>query len=49
MFDSLDDLRAFAGEDYERAFVPKQARTVLARFDERCAHYETLLSPDQTR
>jgi heme-degrading monooxygenase HmoA len=49
MFDSLDDVRAFAGEDYERAFVPERARTVLARFDERCAHYETLLSPDQTR
>jgi hypothetical protein len=29
--------------------VPERARTVLARFDERCAHYETLLSPDQTR
>ena len=48
MFASLDDVRAFAGDDYERAFVPEQARAVLARFDERCAHYETLLVPDQT-
>ena len=49
MFDSLEDVRAFAGDDYERAFVPEQARAVLSRFDERCAHYETLLTPDQTR
>jgi len=45
IFDSLDDVRAFAGEDYERAFVPEEARAVLTRFDGRCAHYETLLSP----
>jgi len=49
IFDSLDDVRAFAGDDYERAFVPEEARAVLSRFDERCAHYETLLSPDETR
>lgn len=39
-FDSLDDVRAFAGEDYEAAYVPPEAREVLARFDARSAHYE---------
>jgi hypothetical protein len=45
LFDSLEHVRAFAGEDYEAAYVPPRARAVLARFDERSAHYETLLRP----
>ena len=45
LFDSLEDVRAFAGEDYEAAYVPPHARAVLARFDERSAHYDTLLRP----
>jgi heme-degrading monooxygenase HmoA len=39
-FDSLDAVRAFAGEDYEVAVVPPKARTLLARFDGRSQHYE---------
>jgi heme-degrading monooxygenase HmoA len=39
-FDSLDAVRAFAGEDYEVAVVPPAARQVLARFDARSQHYE---------
>ena len=39
-FDTLADVRAFAGDDYERAVVPPAARALLARFDERSAHYE---------
>jgi heme-degrading monooxygenase HmoA len=39
-FDSLDSVRAFAGEDYEAAVVPPKARALLARFDERSQHYE---------
>ena len=48
-FDSIESVRAFAGEDYETAYVPPQAREVLSRFDERSAHFETLLTPDETR
>ena len=48
MFDSLDDVKGFAGDDYERAYVPDDARAVLMRFDERCVHYETLLTPRDT-
>ena len=40
VFDSLDAVRAFAGEDYEVAVVPPEARELLAHFDERSAHYE---------
>lgn len=39
-FDSLDAVRAFAGEDYEVAVVPDKARAVLSRFDARSQHYE---------
>jgi len=39
-FDSIESVRAFAGEDYELAVVPPKARAVLARFDERSQHYE---------
>lgn len=39
-FDSLDGVRAFAGDDPEAAYVPPEAREVLARFDERVRHYE---------
>jgi antibiotic biosynthesis monooxygenase (ABM) superfamily enzyme len=39
-FDSLANVKAFVGEDYERSFVPPQARAVLKRFDDRSQHYE---------
>jgi heme-degrading monooxygenase HmoA len=45
LFDTLEQVRAFAGDDYEAAYVPPQARAVLARFDQRSAHYDTLLRP----
>jgi len=39
-FDSLADVKAFAGDDYETAYVPQKARAVLARFDATSAHYD---------
>lgn len=39
-FDSLAAVVEFAGEDYERAYVPVAARAFLIRFDERSRHYE---------
>jgi heme-degrading monooxygenase HmoA len=44
-FDSLDTVRAFAGEDFEAAVVPPKARALLACFDARSAHYEVLVQP----
>ena len=40
LFDSLDAVREFAGEDCEAAVVPENARKVLSHFDERSQHYE---------
>lgn len=39
-FDSIDSIRAFAGEDYEVAVVPPKARELLKHFDARSQHYE---------
>ena len=39
-FDSIEAVKAFAGEDYEAAVVPPIARAVLSRFDPRSQHYE---------
>ena len=39
-FDSMDAVRAFAGEDHDASVVPPAARELLARFDERSQHYE---------
>lgn len=44
-FDSLDAVKAFAGEHYEVAVVPPKARAVLSRFDAVSAHYDTITSP----
>jgi len=44
-FDSLESVRAFAGEDYEAAVVPPKARQLLSRFDARSAHYQVIETP----
>ena len=41
-FDSIDNVIAFQGEDYEAAYVPAEARKVLKRWDERSAHHEVV-------
>jgi heme-degrading monooxygenase HmoA len=43
MFESIDAVKEFAGEDYEVAVVLPEARKLLARYDARSAHYETVL------
>jgi antibiotic biosynthesis monooxygenase (ABM) superfamily enzyme len=43
-FDSIEAIRAFAGEDYEIAVVPAKARALLSRFDARSQHYEVKAS-----
>ena len=44
-FDSMDAVRAFAGEDYEAEVVPPAARRVLSRTSGRSAHYEVIEQP----
>lgn len=45
-FDSLDAVRAFAGQNFETAVVPAEARALLLRFDDRSAHYDVLAKPE---
>ena len=45
LWESLDAIREFAGQDYETAGVPPEARTLLIRFDERSEHYGTVWCP----
>ena len=42
-FESMDAVRAFAGDDYEQAVIEPEARALLARHDERSQHYEVIL------
>ncbi|WP_223669877.1 hypothetical protein [Kangiella shandongensis] len=42
-FESLQAVKQFAGEHFEHAVVPEEARQVLSRFDESVSHYEKIL------
>lgn len=42
IFDTLDAIREFAGQDHEAAVVPEKARALLSHFDERSQHYELI-------
>ena len=39
-FSSMDDVRAFAGEDYKKAYIPENAQRVLKRYHKKAAHFE---------
>ena len=41
-FDSLDNVIAFQGADYEAAYVPEEARKILKRWDQRSTHHQVL-------
>ena len=45
LFESIEAVRVFAGEDFERAVVPPEARRLLARFDAKSVHYDVLVEP----
>jgi hypothetical protein len=40
VFESLDAVRAFAGNDYAVAVVPAAARALLAHYDTHSQHYQ---------
>ena len=40
LFDSIENIKAFSGDDYEKAYVPAKAREILSHFDDRAQHYE---------
>jgi len=41
-FESLDAIRAFAGEKYQEPVIHEKAKRLLARYDKRCEHYDVV-------
>jgi hypothetical protein len=44
-FESLDAVRAFAGDDYEVPVLEPPALALLSRHDKRAVHYDTASLP----
>jgi len=42
-FESLNDIREFAGDDSDVAVLEPQALALLSRYDERALHFDTAL------
>jgi heme-degrading monooxygenase HmoA len=40
LWESIDAIRAVAGEDYETAVIPEERRQCLARNDAKASHYD---------
>lgn len=47
LFDSLDAVRAFAGDDHEVPVIEPEAARLLARGDDRTLYYDTVITPDE--
>ena len=45
LFDSLEAVRAFAGDDYEVPVIEPGAAQLLSRGDDHAAHYEVVIAP----
>jgi hypothetical protein len=42
IFDNIKAVKEFAGEEYEKSYVPQIARDVLIRHDQSSQHYEII-------
>ena len=40
LWESIDDIRAVAGPDYEKSMIPEERRKYLSRHEVKAAHYE---------
>ena len=40
LFDDLEAVKRFAGEDFEKAYVPPKGHQVLSHYDAESQHYE---------
>jgi len=47
LWESMDAIRGFAGDQPELAVVEPEARAALVRFESMVAHYEVLAAPDR--
>lgn len=41
-FDTLQDVIAFQGKDYEKCYVPEPAQKLLKRWDQVAVHYDAI-------
>jgi heme-degrading monooxygenase HmoA len=48
LWDSLDDVRAIATDDYENAIIPEDRLPLLSRYDARASHYEVVSISEPT-
>jgi heme-degrading monooxygenase HmoA len=49
LFESMDAIRAFAGEDPTKAHVTPEARRLLSRFEDTVAHYNVVIAPQTSQ
>ncbi len=45
LFESMGEIRAFAGEDLNVAHVTPEARRLLSRFEDTVVHYDVVVAP----
>ncbi len=45
LFDSLDSVKRFAGQEYEIAVFEPEARRLLSRLEPIARHYQVVISP----
>jgi hypothetical protein len=46
LFDSVDAIKQFAGDEYERSYVPPRAQRLLSRYEPTAAHFDLVLEPE---
>jgi heme-degrading monooxygenase HmoA len=46
-WESLEAIRAIAGDDYEKSIIPEERRKYLTRHDAKAAHYEITSVPER--
>ncbi|MGH9323818.1 MAG: antibiotic biosynthesis monooxygenase family protein [Vicinamibacteria bacterium] len=49
LWESMDAVRNFAGDDPDVAVVTREARAILSRYDEHVAHYEVAWRPHSSQ
>ena len=49
LWDSLDDVRAIAGPDYEKAVITEDRLLLLSRYDATASHYEVVSTGEPAR
>lgn len=42
LFDNIDSVKEFSGNDYEKSYVPPKVRQVLLRHDQSSQHYDII-------